>query len=89
MEGEMEENWVSAKGTRCTKCGAFPSHFNEIYEGFGTSFDISVDGKQINRVGYHFDGLPSRVVAVCDCGHTWRMRGVIQITDLETGDGKC
>ena len=62
--------------------GSRPDHYREFYSKTGTEFDARPDGTP-EPVGYHFEGLPCSVLAVCGQGHYWRLRGVSQITDLE------
>ena len=70
-----------ARKIRCPKCGSRPDHYREFYSKMGTEFDARSDGTP-EPVGFHFEGLPRSVLAVCGQGHHWRLRGVSQITDL-------
>jgi hypothetical protein len=67
---------MATKAFRCPKCGKSASRF----EGVGTIGETLVieDGQAI----YARDGddfAPTHVSASCECGHVWRLRGVLDV----------
>lgn len=69
------------KPRRCPRCGSTPLRFWEYWTGFTTVFEADKDGHP-EEIGLHKEGDPTHVIADCKCGHSWRLRGVLQITDL-------
>jgi hypothetical protein len=74
---------------RCPKCGKPPISYRELWTGFSMSFDVEDDGEGTPEPeGILCEGYPCGVVATCDCKHSWRLRGVKQITELRAeGNG--
>jgi hypothetical protein len=54
----------------------------ERWDGFVTYYDVPSPGKRYEE-GWHEDGTPTGVKAKCKCGHTWMLRNIRQITDLD------
>lgn len=76
------------KRIKCPKCGGSPDSFLELYRDHGISFYME-DGK-LEREGILEPGEPYKVEALCGtCGHQWRLRGVMQITDLILEGESC
>lgn len=69
---------------RCAACGKEPTRLSEQWSDHCIEF-ILADGKR-SREGYLQDGHPTKVVAVCECGHYWTLRGVLQITSLDVAE---
>ena len=68
---------------KCPKCKSAPAYLEEFWVDHSIQFDIN-DAGEISEVGILCPGVPSHVVAVCDsCEHTWRLRNVSQITELQ------
>jgi hypothetical protein len=68
---------------KCPDCGNEPISYHEILDGFSTTFDVSPRSGFLEVEGYHEMGFPVHVLAECDCGKTWRLRGVTQITEVK------
>ena len=69
------------KVRKCPKCGKLPGYYFEIWTGHRL-FDAE-NGIPSTETDDADPGDPTHVVAGCDnCGHEWRLRGVIQITEL-------
>lgn len=66
---------------RCPKCGELPFYLNEVWNNNGLQFDVDKNGN-ISKEGILTTGDPVKVVAHCICGHHWRLRNILQITDL-------
>lgn len=66
---------------RCGKCGQPPYVLIETWNGHGLHFDY--DGQQRSAEGICMTGDPAGVIARCECGHSWALRGITQITDLD------
>ncbi len=66
---------------RCPKCRALPVRYVEVLAEFTTTFEAKQDGRP-EEEGWHSEGYPTHVLAYCVCKHRWRLRGVLQITDL-------
>lgn len=66
---------------KCSKCRSKNLYFTELWKDHSIEFDI-VDGK---LEGYSMEpGYPYKVEATCkECGHSWRLRGITQITELK------
>lgn len=64
---------------RCPKCRSKTFCFVEINE-CSTSFFVQ-NGQLDRNEGYHEPGQYTRLEAQCGCGHAWKVRGAIQITD--------
>lgn len=66
----------------CPKCGSTPKMYTEIWEGSCIEFPIK-EG-HIAEVGYlNVDsGQPYKVIAECQCGHIWTLRGVWTVSQL-------
>lgn len=64
---------------RCPKCRSRTFHFVEIGE-WTTSFEVK-DGQLDRAEGYHEPGSYTRLEAQCGCGHSWKVRGAIQISN--------
>lgn len=69
------------KKIRCPKCGKEPSFLQEILDGETLSFGLR-DGVR-EKYGSYGKGGSTKVIAECDCGHHWTLRGVVQVTDLD------
>ena len=69
---------IAIRKVACPKCRKPPSVYREFYSGF-----FAAEEGSRTAIGYHSEGMPCSVMAVCDCGHKWRLRGVRQITDLD------
>jgi hypothetical protein len=66
---------------KCPKCGSTPTSYLEMWTAHGIQFDADDQGVP-DAEGYMVDGNPDYVQANCDCGHSWRLRGISQITEL-------
>lgn len=64
---------------RCPKCRKRTTSFQERWD-MTRSHDIE-GGEWLSAPDG--DGFPYAVDARCDCGHSWRLRNVLQITDIE------
>ena len=70
------------KAIKCPKCKKRVNMFCEIWDGAQIEFTTSED-KYFKPVGHLQTGDPSAVIGNCsNCGHSWKLRGVTQITDL-------
>jgi len=67
---------------RCPKCRSRTFTFVESGE-WTSSFEVT-DGRLDRAEGYHEPGCMLRLEAQCPCGHHWKVRGAIQITDAVT-----
>lgn len=65
---------------QCPKCGSSSLQLIEIWAGSTIVFD-QVAGEIVDSCGDE-GGDPFKVEARCACGHEWRLRGVMQISDL-------
>jgi hypothetical protein len=81
MPGWDTEPSIPCKRIKCPKCGGEPRILREIWEGHTIAFEYA-DGKR-GREGMLGDGMPYEVRAECDCGHVWKLRGVLQITSID------
>ena len=63
---------------RCPKCRS-TFHFVETGE-WTTSFEVQY-GKLDRASGFHEPACMTRLEAQCHCGHHWKIRRAIQITD--------
>ena len=66
---------------RCSKCNKPPSSYTELWNGHSIEFLVDENGL-IEEDGNLEPGDPCCVFAECDCGHSWKLRGVSQITQL-------
>lgn len=70
-------------GRVCPKCRKAPQHFREQWGGFAGEIPFNlVDGVLIAEIHDGPDPRPIGVVAVCECGHEWTLRGITQIIEL-------
>jgi hypothetical protein len=67
------------KRYRCRKCRRDITRFRGIGH-VSEVVDLTRSGPDFWRDGDDFS--PLYVLAVCECGHSWRLRGVTQISDL-------
>lgn len=66
---------------RCPRCRGSTLRLREVSDAF-QDFE-QVDGR-IDPEGWNTHGHIREVLATCaPCGHTWKLRGVTQIWDLE------
>lgn len=72
------------KSPRCPRCGKPPKKYTEMWNGASIVF-FANDGVPEEK-GVLVEGRPYCVLADCRCGHCWRLRGVLQITDLHDHD---
>lgn len=71
---------------RCPKCHKPPESYLEVSEAY-TTFYTDDQGRP-DAEGFHSSGGPIlHVEARCARGHKWRLRNVLQITDLEQQPG--
>jgi len=77
---------VPCRKIRCPKCKSAPFELLELWSFHNISFEY--DGETYDKEGSLQVGDPYGVQASCDCGHVWRLRGVYQITCLDTAPGK-
>jgi hypothetical protein len=68
------------RGIVCPKCRKEPIQLVEHWTGHIIEF--SVKNGMVDQEGNKEMGDPDHVVAVCGCGHTWRVRGISQITEI-------
>lgn len=67
---------------RCPKCkNAQELELIEVWEGHTISWRVN-NGNLDRDDGALESGNPSKVEARCTCGHSWRVRGVLQIDDV-------
>ena len=66
------------RSRRCPKCGAYPDTLVEKIIGEilwdvedGVARDVCADYKDVEKVTAH-----------CGCGHIWRLRGILMVTQL-------
>ncbi len=71
---------------RCPKCGAKPTLYHEYWAGHAITFGTLESGAP-EEDGNMESGYPTHVEAKCDCGHQWRLKGILQITDLHDLEG--
>lgn len=71
-----------AKLPRCPKCHQRPIEYIELWRDHTMRFGVDEEGRP-NEEGNLHDGAPYCVEAECACGHRWRLKGILQITDLE------
>ena len=69
------------KVRKCPKCKSTPESYTEMWTNHAINFDAKCGVP--DEIGYLSDGHPYCVYANCECGHSWRLRGVSQITDLK------
>lgn len=74
----MGEALPATTKIRCPKCRSRSFWFVEI-NAHSTSFEV-IDGTLDRRQGFHEPGPYVRLEAQCQCGHSWKVRGAIQIT---------
>ena len=72
---------IPCKRIKCPKCGKEPFALDEVWENHNIQFAYA-DGKR-GREGWLGEGSPVAVVARCECGYAWRLRGITQITELD------
>jgi hypothetical protein len=70
----------------CPKCHKFPAFYRESIACYA-DFDVDADGWPSNE-GIHGEGDYFKVEAYCSCGHTWRIKGATQITDVRPEAGR-
>ncbi len=68
------------KKIRCPKCKRPPIYYEEHMHEVLT-WDADMDGTP-TRAGSNNPGEPMYVCAVCNCGYSWRVKGVTQIIEL-------
>ena len=69
---------------RKIKCGKCNQKITLIREDWLTSieFEVGING-DVDRVGEINPDGPTKVFAVCDCGHQWKLRGVDSVDQLK------
>lgn len=74
----------AASKVRCPKCRLVGMRwFEEIWPVASSRLLFEfIDGERIAHGGAVPEVDPKGVEAVCECGHRWRLRGVIQITEI-------
>ena len=72
---------VPCRRITCPKCGHEPAFLSEVWDGGTLDFDYA-NGMR-GEEGIRGEGAPVKVIAHCDCGHGWTLRGVVQITELD------
>lgn len=71
---------VRIRRIRCPKCSCSPTSFIEVGSHF-TFFSAGPDWR--DDEGVHEPGEYTHVLARCECGHRWKLRGVKQIIGLD------
>ena len=68
---------------KCPKCkNKKDFDLVEVYSGHTITWEV-LDGKFDKNDGNKEMGDPSHMEATCgDCGHRWRIRGALQVTDV-------
>jgi predicted nucleic-acid-binding Zn-ribbon protein len=67
---------------KCPKCKSANINLIEVWSGATITWEVA-DGKFDRNYGNLESGDPYKVEAKCsNCGHQWRVRGAIQITDI-------
>ncbi len=69
------------RAPHCPSCGRLPYQYVELWRGHSIVFTATAGGRP-EAEGEMEPGDPYAVEAVCRCGRTWRVRGVLQISDL-------
>lgn len=74
---------MKTKITKCPKCGSTSLDFIELWENHTVDFSQNNEDRIVYPEFNMNPGNPYGVEAICcRCNHQWRLRGVIQITDL-------
>lgn len=68
---------------KCPRCGDIPYRYYEHLSPFYNMHYAEKDGTPELDCSENFIGDPTYVEAQCNCGHSWKLRGVLQITDLQ------
>jgi hypothetical protein len=68
----------------CPKCKKSGSSItlSEVWNYGLLNFQQHDDGT-IDEIGDRIEGSPVKVIAACDCGKNWTLRGITQIIDFE------
>jgi hypothetical protein len=77
-----ERRAVRETDRRCPKCNGQPSRFVEHWAGHSIVFDATADGAPEAEGHCDTNSDPTHVEAICACGYRWKLKGVIQITDV-------
>ena len=84
--GGQEDRRPAKRVVRCPICKGVELSLTESIECFG-HFQQHADGT-VDVEGYNTEGGYFKVMARCEtCAHSWRVRGVRQITDIRDDDG--
>lgn len=68
---------------RCPKCRQPPRRFIELWNRSQSTIEFSLVGGVLKPDMHNPpDVEPTGVEAECECGHRWRLRGMVQITSL-------
>lgn len=78
----VEKPSIPCRKVKCPKCGADAARLFESWTGHVIEFACS-SGKR-EAEGTLSEGEPCRVGAQCSCGNLWSLRGVRQVSDLDT-----
>lgn len=79
----MTQSKRNHSNIKCPKCGSPPIQYREVWGG--KEYQFCVKGGEIEEHGYVMEPDPEYVIAECGnpkCNHTWRLRGVSQITEI-------
>lgn len=72
---------IATRRIKCPKCRQPPAEYIE-HVHVSTTFDAGPEWR--SDEGHHSMGGDAFAVdAVCSCGHRWRLRGIVQITNLD------
>ena len=87
QSGKVDMTTDASTRVRCPRCRSRSLQLNEVGE-WTTTWEVR-NGRLRRREGYHEPGSYLYVWAECiGCGHHWRVRGAIQITDVVTEDSE-
>lgn len=80
----MKRKASTLKCPKCKRVGV--TRFDEIWPVASSIIPFeSINGELVAHDHNSPDVDPAAVVAICQCGHRWKLRGVTQITNIDAG----
>jgi hypothetical protein len=67
---------------KCPNCGLLPNELTENWVGHTIQFSVKKD-LVIDREGNFEPGYSDHVTASCQFGHTWRIKGISCVSELD------
>jgi hypothetical protein len=75
-----DESTIAIRRLRCPKCKSPPRDLIEVTEAY-QRFAVTDNRRDVEGWNTHGDAI--RLIAECQQGHQWRVRGAVQVTCVD------